>query len=250
MKSMKYMVVALVAAIALLGVGYAQWTDSVVMTDTVSTGYMDVKVEKVVAGQYWLNNKYVNVQPNWDDNTATVTISNMFPGGFGRIDALFTNNSTVPIELKNVKFDYVSGDGALYNALTVAASAHYNPNGKLGTNPAVDYLPVGATNAWITGGKISDPTTGQAFANAFNKVQPNGDPKVVIKPQGQLGFYGEPEDEDCLQIGLPADADNSYQSKTCTFTITFNFDQTLPPTQTVNNPANGNIPTWYWLSGR
>lgn len=120
MKKAKFLALALAGAITLMGAGYAAWSDSLTITSTVSTGYVDLYFisqnnneitpsSNVITGSVTYtadteseldangNKHETTLQDNYD--IATVTVGNMYPGSRATVNLKIKNNSTIPVKL-------------------------------------------------------------------------------------------------------------------------------------------------------
>ncbi len=111
MKKTRFIALALVVAIMLMGAGYAAWTDTMEIKTTVKTGHLDVhfvdeasfvladytqgKVEYAKA-----NNAVTKEENNWD--VAKVELSNMYPGALSKVTLKMVNNSTIPVGMEAI----------------------------------------------------------------------------------------------------------------------------------------------------
>lgn len=107
MKKVRFLALSLVVAVALMGAGYAYWTDTLTINNTVSTG--ELKVEFTDNQHYPKvsgTNEYVETFINQDDaKTTTVTVGNLHPGTQGIFSARVDNLGTIPAKFDNVKID-------------------------------------------------------------------------------------------------------------------------------------------------
>jgi len=110
MKKSRFLVLALVLAVMLMGAGYAYWTDTLTINNTVSTGELNVRfagtnttrggdnqageVEPGKSKAYWA--AYVNheglgaghngpaTEVSADGKTVTTKVTNMYPGAYAQ----------------------------------------------------------------------------------------------------------------------------------------------------------------------
>lgn len=127
MKKAKFVALALVLAFALLGAGYAAWTDHLEVNGTVTTGDIDVKFTKAESSdpgetvdpaslefeeEHQKHVGATEVEISEDGKELIVTVSNAYPGYFAHIDFEVTNNGSVPVRLQS-KDIIVSDEDAL-----------------------------------------------------------------------------------------------------------------------------------------
>lgn len=124
MKKTRFLVLALVVSVMLLGAGYAAWTDTLHITDTINTGHLDVHfvdlpgeseltLSEYESGYVRYSRDSEGGQNDWD--TATAVINNVYPGGKFSIRYRMQNNSTMPVEIASLDFgkwsDWVDAAG-------------------------------------------------------------------------------------------------------------------------------------------
>lgn len=224
MKRTKFLALALVVAVMLMGAGYAQWTDVLKVENTVTTGDMNVKFIDEFA--YEWENPYIDCQIDPSDNakTETVTITNMYPGSVAVYEAGLQNFGTLPAKIENVVVDIKDG-----SHMPLANRMRY----------FAGYTIIDENNhirdGWATWG--TDLGTLQANLNQLFV-----DRNVVLKPGEKLYFdipeefkdeavefipeYAELEDN-CFVFNLPCDVVNSedLEKQKVGFDITVNFGQ-------------------------
>ncbi|MBS4538548.1 SipW-dependent-type signal peptide-containing protein [Clostridium sp. D2Q-11] len=108
MKKTKFLALALAVALMTMGAGYAYWTDTIEIKNTVNTGHLDVHfvdehsfnfdeapyvTGKVLYSQRNLAN--TKEENNWD--VANVEFNNMYPGAYAKVTLKMANNSTIPV---------------------------------------------------------------------------------------------------------------------------------------------------------
>lgn len=152
MKGPKIIALVLILSVIIIGVGYAAWTDTVTISNTVSTG--ELKVIFLDAIQYRekgaydnINNeKYIDIDKNYDDVTKenikkiNFKVENMYPGCTYYFDALAKNVGTIPVVIENVKvmFSDDSSETIKNNLLVYGViNQKGNPNGIIIPSPGV-----------------------------------------------------------------------------------------------------------------
>ena len=146
MKKAKYVIVALVVTLALIGAAYAAWTQTITITGTASTGslYVGITGNSVTVSN---NNEQTGTTAQFTNGTATaatnggvngdnltvnlsssgagnnnfddqmtITMTNLYPGYKAVIDCTVKNDGTVPLTLGN----WALSNGALPNGVTAA----------------------------------------------------------------------------------------------------------------------------------
>lgn len=112
MKKTKMIALTMVVALAMVGAGYAAWTDTLNFQQDVNTGHLDVHFVDLNNEEVALVDPYMtaqsdysmdvenNGQNQWDN--AKLTINNVYPGAKYNIQVLMKNNSTIPVKFANV----------------------------------------------------------------------------------------------------------------------------------------------------
>lgn len=121
MKKSKLLIGVVALSVALMGTGYAWWTQAIVAQGTVTSGMMDVKLTaadlSAVAPDG--NDKYLEItKPNIslaNNKSFNFGIANMYPKSEATLTFTVDNTSTVPMVLN--KFDLTCGDPDLMNVL-------------------------------------------------------------------------------------------------------------------------------------
>lgn len=146
MKKSKFLALVLTVAVMLMGAGYAYWTDSITINNTVNTGKLEVKLEPgtLVKPDYVEGDLTLNADST---HTATVTLSKLYPGATVHVLIPFTNNGDIAVKSAGVAFS--------------------KPTGTLG-----EYVDVTSLN--VTSGNINPKETGNIqFDITVNKDAPN-----------------------------------------------------------------------------
>ena len=108
MKKIKYLVLSMVVAIALVGAGYAAWTDNILINTQVNTGMLDLSyvdiADELVLPEYVTGNVgYAQDQSGDNDwDKAKVTLSNLYPGAKASVMLKIQNNSTIPVKMNAI----------------------------------------------------------------------------------------------------------------------------------------------------
>jgi len=129
MRKYKFIALAMVLAVMLMGAGYAYWTETLKISTTVSTGDLDVRfAPKYISGDYdyrldlenilkniW--NLYkgeaidegkfmeVSLQPSEDFKKLTFTVTDIYPGAGGFLHFALINTGTVPATLTEINYE-------------------------------------------------------------------------------------------------------------------------------------------------
>lgn len=249
MKKTRVIAAALMAAVISAGAGYAAWTDTLNINTTASTGTMNVEFTKGLLAPGKANlGTYVTSTLNQSAKVVDVTLSNMYPGSGLLYSLQFENLGSIPVTIDNVKIEWDNSNDPAFESLMKDKMVAVG--GFVQTRPG-RLLPVD--------GNIL-PTLNAIGQNKYhlkdleknlndmlvNKTMQVGDKILFDIPQdykdeiagvltneGIEGF--NPDEQNCLVMGLPLSADNNSMSKDLTtdlkvqktlkFKIIINFKQ-------------------------
>ena len=113
MKKTRFIALVLVVALALMGAGYAAWTDKLCVETKVKTGYLDVDFVKI---DKYEHSKCITTEqkilpmpgdgedyPNGSKDFAEIKINNMFPGQKVKYKLSLKNEGTLGALLEQIK---------------------------------------------------------------------------------------------------------------------------------------------------
>ena len=157
MRKSRFLVLALVVAVMMMGAGYAAWTETVTINNNVCTGELDVDLAAGTVAVF--SDTAGAVEPagitrtaeavldagDTENNTATVTVDNLYPGAFVTISVPISNVGTIPAKLDAITNTFAStwatlsaptapadiavgGSGSIVYELTVGDTAPENGN--------------------------------------------------------------------------------------------------------------------------
>jgi len=97
----------------LVGAGYAYWTETLTINNTVRTGYLDVKFLgdpdlELKDDGYFVDNQYYNqvwtakVREGTNGNIIDITIDGFYPGAIANVSFTVKNDGTVPVIIDDV----------------------------------------------------------------------------------------------------------------------------------------------------
>lgn len=232
MKKFKFLTLILYFVLMTTGVGYAYFSDSLTINNTVATGDMSVrftsgeieglKFPEFKCSEYVLNS-HINIGNDdnlfTDDNVATVKFSNMYPGSWVAFRLKAINSGTIPIKISDVNFGEFSGDVELLEYLTF--------EGGIGIDADGDHI---IDKHISIKGKLKD------IKFMFNDIfKADSIRNTQINPGGGIYFYIPEEeapdlDKDNISdrfivIRLKKNAPNSTQNKIFNFKLSINFKQ-------------------------
>lgn len=145
MKNTIGMFAALMIALAMTGVAFAHWSETLYISGTVSTGEVDADFDSASS-----NDPPGTVDPGYDKNvgctevtgigtkTLTVTVTNGYPCYSSRIDYAITNTGTIPVKIQSIEIEPTnftlasasgSNDGEVYVEVTgIAVGDQIDPS--------------------------------------------------------------------------------------------------------------------------
>jgi predicted ribosomally synthesized peptide with SipW-like signal peptide len=147
MKRTRVIALVLCAAIMLMGAGYAYWSDTLTINNTVSTGELNVEFLNTgviadptnVASITWAT---ADVED--EVNNISFTASNLYPGASVGYTTTIANTGTIPAVLKPITFSYpaVALTNANGIALTQLITATDKANFIIGGNVVYDGITI------------------------------------------------------------------------------------------------------------
>ncbi|MEM2536220.1 MAG: hypothetical protein QW435_04400, partial [Candidatus Hadarchaeales archaeon] len=91
---------ALIVALAMTGVAFAHWTDTLYINGTVNTGKLDVSIENVIC---WDNENvgkdYSGITCGVEGDTLKITVTNAYPCIGYYCEFKVKNEGTIPVHL-------------------------------------------------------------------------------------------------------------------------------------------------------
>jgi len=239
MKRTKFIALALVVAIMLMGAGYAAWSDQTFLRTTVRTGNFDMQITKtsIRTGDNELQNEKHN--PIWHSydwthsgtvshtaNEAIVEFIDLYPGGMVQVDITTENMGTLPARLDSVDVEFLGGNEDLFNLLRAQTSWKADIDGAVEEKEQDAWAHV----EW-------DRKNWRSIQGALNALVNNtNENNLVIEPGGWFAL-GDGTEDGCIKIKLDPSAGNEFQNQSCRFKITFNWEQWA--TNPNDNPYDG-----------
>lgn len=126
MKRARFLLLALVVAIMMMGAGYAYWSERIEIKNTVNTGELDVKFTEADVkvdddyedlldkkeekhrskGAPWVAKAEVDSK---DNKKVVVEVKNMYPGARFTVETKLKNTGTIHAKLTDIEFDFEHG---------------------------------------------------------------------------------------------------------------------------------------------
>lgn len=234
MKKFKFLILIVYLALLVTGVGYAYWSDSLIVNNTVTTGELSVRFEDgslnglkfsdLKASKYVLDADTAIKIGNdnsivTDNNTAAITIPHIYPGSWAAFRLKAINSGTIPVKITDIKFSDISKDTELLSYLTFEGGIGIDADG----NGTIDKY-----NKFS--GSLSEV---EKDINEWLSIDMKN---TEIIPKGGIYFY-IPEQETAPDldedgtvdrfniIRFKSDAPCETQNKSVTFKFTMNFKQ-------------------------
>lgn len=112
MKKTTFVALTLSAAIMVMGAGYAAWTESVTINNTVSTGNLSVQTldgtvdvfqnATDIAEPAGIARTATAIANNTGDALETVTVTNLYPGAHVHVTVPVQNDGTIPVTIDSL----------------------------------------------------------------------------------------------------------------------------------------------------
>jgi len=218
LKKTRFLALALVVAVMLMGAGYAAWNETIKLDASVTSTYLNIGLEQETETTY-ANGDYDDEEtfdPEAFGTTCKVTLSdnqrgkatnsskakvefkNLFPGVTQTATLRFINDSKIPVRLTEVAYSDLSGiDSELLEATTIMITSYEKDSGK-----AYSLKDVLEGNTYVEGGN------------------PEINPDVILEPiaPGETLTY-------IIEVALPYESGNETQLKSFDFDITHTWTQ-------------------------
>lgn len=197
MKKAKFLTLALVVAIMMMGAGYAYWSESLKINSRVDTGYLDVAFEPIDECDITVDEEklitYDNTSIINNKKTAQIRFQNFYPGESATVELTIRNTGTIPVSLDDVDFELLGNDN-LKNVMHVWLDGQRSL-------PEIDLL------------EQDDVNNIDFRSNGLNKLAPN-DTFVFT-----------------LKFEMDGEAENNTENTNMTFNITPVFTQFNAPAE-------------------
>lgn len=224
MKKHKILIVALAMAVMCTGAGYAYWTQTLTIDNTVNTGNMDVAF--VCAGDEDWDDGYISgnhsdlvtldIDPAADRQSLDFTVGNFYPGAGASLDFVVKNTGTVAAKITTVT-GAITDNTALCNAL----------NYKFNKVKVYDIMgfPVYEEIINVAANNVPDLASGLTGALDDIIIQPGQ--TLILESDGWFGTgIGGEEEAPGYEILMPSTiSGNQFESDSASFSLALNFTQ-------------------------
>ena len=103
MKKTRFLVLSLAVAIMLMGAGYAYWTETLTIENTVTTGALEFAfINGNVEEDEFMDESYCTLD-EIDNNKVNITLNKMYPGAQAKATFGLINEGTMDAKLKNFR---------------------------------------------------------------------------------------------------------------------------------------------------
>jgi predicted ribosomally synthesized peptide with SipW-like signal peptide len=239
----------LILSIMLMGAGYAYWTDSAKVTNTVNSGNMNVEFVNVSEtcplihlpniGNLEKDSDYVESSINLDDSkTITVTVDNLYPGTGVLYAAKFENKGTIPAVIESVEVNFTEDNELLKdNLIVLGGFVQIRPSKceivDSGAFPTITHLsPIefGPCNLKDLETNLNNMLKGKRLEPGDYVLfdipkKDKNDIAAILDAEGIDGY--KPEENNCIIMGLPKTKgdQNNLKNQHIQFQIKLNFKQ-------------------------
>lgn len=234
MKKVKYIALVVILMLGLIGGAYAYWTESVVLSGTAETGYMDVNITGVGVGNWnnpnivpWGTDASGSSSIEADGKSASFHVKGLYPqkypddyNVYQNVQIYIKNDSTIPVKLQSVDFTRTGGDWTTW--MNMRGIVHL----RIYDGPTVAASQIGPV---FTGGPDYFSSM-NAFMEAWGEWQvwaaANGyDYELEPGWTARFGDLESGEGTGSFIFWLEPGAGNHTQSKEVNFNIKFNWAQ-------------------------
>lgn len=234
MKKIKWIVLALVLTLGLIGGAYAAWSETLTIEGTVETGELKHRwYVHNIWGEAWAPNPWIEVlngSPNsymLEGETAIqIAIHNLYPanpgsatGGETRFAAWMYNTGTIPSRIQEIKITQTGGNAELWPYLQGRmAIEHWGPG-------AIEQY--GKQYGVINMQQWRSLSALETYLNDHNRIGDNG----YILPAGDYfrlcdtNYEGDSDDSSSIWFRLDPNTPVDLQGESVEFTIEFVFEQ-------------------------
>lgn len=228
MKKTKFLALTLVVALALIGAGYAYWTDVLQINSTVKTGYLDVDF---IDAQHETSSEWVEVIDNYktalgdgneagytpDKDKIVLTIKNLYPGAWVKETVTIQNTGTMPVKVSEMVITSIDVDGEDDTILDYMIVTDEDGN-------EIEFDGNTATVVLSGGGELNRPQPNPPGPNPPGPNPPGPNPQ----PTPTEPLILEPEETKTYTIIFKLDEsapDNTTEFQKVTYEITINCKQ-------------------------
>lgn len=224
MKKSRIAALALAAGLTLTGVGYAYWTDTLTINNTVTTGTFDVNFIKGGTGggdaKEWPGYVYSDAKADPNGNTVKTVVTNkevtaymrnLYPGAHGWVNVTMRNDGTVPVVFDNAEVTLTGDETALGKISFATGFTIFKADGTIKDESK------SGTTTWGWGSYLNQNRLQDEINRILNgkRLEP-GESLALDMPKdvkqeafAKLGLETASfEDENCIFFNLPTTIEN------------------------------------------
>ncbi len=256
MKKTKLILCTLVAAMMLMGAGYAYWTDTLTINNTVSTGNLEVKISHIESRDYdnlKSSNAFTDDEKDEDyvnglGESSSIKIlnsgkrlefknENLYPGSGFWLNFKIKNTGTVPVKLKDITYQITKNGTDKEKEKDIKDDFRYTI-GKI-VKTTISGLNDGSNisfkNEVLNEDNIETESFIEFIEELENKLKFDDNSVIVLNPGEIIWIGNQKEGKETLTAGYDiylkegTEVDNSTQNANFNFTLQFNFTQHNDP---------------------
>ena len=208
MKKTKIIALVLCASIMLMGAGYAYWSDTLTINNTVATGELNVRFTDATlttgetGTQYLQFGDGVNTNAIVTDKNLNLKVGNLYPGASYKLNANFENNGTIPaVAYGMIVSDDTTNAPAGKTQITLANADAFKVTGVIKHDKFV-----GTDETYDVNTTLKD------LGSVLNGLN------LRLEPQDKVSFEN-------VTITLDPNAGDSYENSYVGLKLTINFKQ-------------------------
>lgn len=218
MKKTRFMVLSLIVSFMMLGIGYAAWNDTLLLSNTVTTGDLSVEFQSDTISSSFNSSDYVVPKIlNSTSKSISLSIDNLYPGAFSLYTAKAVNTGTIPAVFDTITVNLQNTSDIMRQSLLVAGGFVIK-SGQTQTD-----------NGYFIG-TLSELQTNLNNQLKNKRLNPGESISLEVPSQNlsstanNLSLNGQ-NIENCMIFSLPLTSDNTTKKQSASFTINFNFKQ-------------------------
>lgn len=242
MKKPKFIAIVLVLTIFLMGTGYAAWSETVTINNTVETGKLSVEFVDNHSFLFGIHPyagvfddkggpNYLTAEIDHGAKTTTFTVEDMYPGSTAFFEVLVENKGSIPAEFDYAKVNFLDdcSDPMKEELVVFGGIKHWRPGVLLPIEVKMIPFPF----PWDSEDEIVRLNELESILNSLldGMELEVGDFitfDVTDEYKQQIGAYFEDYDmnsDNCLFFHLPTNVGSELENQTAKFEIKLNFKQ-------------------------
>lgn len=224
MKNSKIIFLSIIVSLFFIIASYAAWNDKLIITDTVSTGELNVEfsgecISEPMDSETSYEKRYIDCDvKNNSNKIISVSMSNLYPGSGCFVSVRIENKGTIPAVVDSIDVDFNNSDIVLKDSLYVACGfVHYSESNLEIDN---DFF---ISNVTSMKNELNDLLNSiRLEPGEYIKLTIPEDKKSTVKDM--FNEFIEP-DKDCIAFFLPSLVGDNLEKKAISFNMKMNFKQ-------------------------